>query len=125
MKVLNKKDGFILSELLDFTKDANDNVELYESCVAEDFTKIILRDIREGFQKLNLEPIIDFYNEGHSIVSLSTFNKGVPITLASIREFSIQQKEVLALKIERDVDDGYVYDNFETAILTYKYLVLL
>lgn len=119
MEILEKKD-FTLSDLIDFTKDANYDIPIYESCFTKEYT------IKQINAVALFEGIYAMYNEKHEIISLADFdNKNQALDIEYLRHFAKNNKDALVLSINRDIEDGYVYSNFDIAILTDKKLVLL
>lgn len=119
MKILEKKD-FTLGDLLNFTTDAKSEVKIYESCFTKDYTTNQINAVAL------FENIYDLYNEKTEIISISDFqNKHSAIDIEFLREFGKKNTDALNLPINRDIEDGYVYSNFDVAILTDNKLVLL
>lgn len=122
MKILYKE--FTLAELGDFCKDAKESVGIYSSCFTMDYT---IKLLKEGCNVgVDFEPILSLEEESHVITALYNFEKREgEINIKYLRHFYELVGRARDFNIERDVEDGYTFQNYDTAILTDKYLVLL
>lgn len=104
--------------LLSIVKDLDNDVPLYNSCFYSKHTEELLSTGRiEQF-----EPITGIYDEGGLFTAdFDMQRKKEPIKLKELRNISEHKKEY---RIERDIDDGYVYDFYEN-IVYYKGAIVL
>jgi len=93
--------------LLSITKHLDDNVPVYNSCFYAKYTEELL----EMGKIEQFEPILFIDIDGDVLTAVYNFeNNGVPITLKDIRNIPEYKRHNM---IERDVDDGYVFEYYE------------
>ena len=114
-----EKENFTISDLLFFVEKARDEVKIYESCFTKEYT---IKNINYLF----FESIYDIFDEKNEVVTVSDFsNKFQAIYIYHLRDFSNKYPQILHLPINRDIEDGFVFRNFDTAILSDTKLILL
>lgn len=116
VSILDKE--FTLKELLEFTSKSCGDIKVFNSCMTLDYSiSVCLKDNPND----DFESISDVIRDGNKLMALYDFsNKYNPIDINGLRLIPY-----LDMKIERDVEDNYVFENYDKAILTDKILVLL
>ena len=113
-EIWSKKD-FTLGELFDVVINCESNTKILNSCFTPEFTKNHLElNIISHF-----EPIDEFYLDSYKTLTVSVWKNG-NITIGDLEERLFP----LDCTIERDVDDGYVYSNYENIVFNENYIVL-
>ena len=120
MKELKKE--FTFSELIEFLKGENKSIEIYSSCYYADYT---IECINEGKYDM-FEPIIGIYKSSYSLTMCDDMEGKKPaMNIDDLIRFYEKSQYHHKCNIDRDVEDGYRFENFEHAILTDTHLVLL
>lgn len=121
MKILEKE--FSLKKLLEFTTEGSDDVKIYNSCYTEaGSVDYILKKEISAFQ-----PMYRLYHESDVTLSAvySWDQKDEAVNLRYLRNFIKDNPKSAHQNLEYDFEDGFIYRNYSTAILTDEYLVLL
>lgn len=117
--IIYTKEDFTLGELIEETEDLSDSVLVLNSCYYSDYTC-------ENIDEDDFEQILDFYNEGYITMVGYVFN-GVldeTMTLGEVRQYAKDNPDMLIKPIERDIEDGYTYSNYDHIVFNDKRVVL-
>lgn len=110
---------FTVTQLLRYLENTGipRTAKLYNSCYHEKHTVSLLdRGIIDDF-----EPIFYMDEEDYGVTAVSEIgDKSEPLTVEDL--YGINQK---AHTITRDIEDGYVYSNYDTIVCNKEYVVLL
>lgn len=114
-KIFTKED-FTLKDLIDITRNCSLDAIILNSSWYPNYTAENIEDIDK------FEPILDFYGEYSTITAHFDFNgeSSKAITLEQL----IDKGLPMTSTIERDVEDGYVYSNYDNIVYTEKIIVL-
>lgn len=110
------KENFTLKDLIDITRNCSLDAVILNSCMYPDYTAENIEDVQK------FEPILDFYGEYSTITAHYNFNthSSKAVTLKQLIEKGLPMTST----IEHDVDDGYVYSNYDNIVYTEKIIIL-
>ena len=109
------KQDFTLGELFEVVINCENNTKILNSCFTPEYTKqqLELNNISD------FEPVDEFYLESSkTLTAVSWKNGNVTIEDLKLKSF------LLDCTIERDVEDGYVYSNYDNIVFNENYIVL-
>jgi hypothetical protein len=117
IKITNPE-GLTLKEIRSILEDEKfSDLPVFNSCFAVDYTeKILKRKSPAG----EFEPIDGIYEDCGIIAVYSFEKKYNPLT---VKEFLSKLPDDPELTIERDVDDGFRYEAYETMLVSEKLVV--
>ena len=118
-QIWSKKD-FTLKDLIDVTINCENDTKLLNSNFTPEYTKQLL----EEYNTAHFEIIDEFYLESSKTLTAVSFNDDTGETNCITIEELTNKYFPLDSTIERDVDDGYVYSNYENIVFNKNYIVL-
>ena len=109
------KQDFTLSELFDVVVNCESNTKILNSCFTPEYTKqqLELNNISD------FEPVDEFYLESSEVITAVSWKNG-SITIEELTNRNFP----LYCTIERDVEDGYVYSNYDNIVFNENYIIL-
>ena len=114
------KENFTVADLLEVTKDCNENAYILNSNYTLDSTQ---KQLEQG--AFNFEAILDLYDEGYEVIVNFSWGDDYMAsrTLRYFREFSagLKNKDI---PLNRDVEDGYKFANYDNIVYNENYIVL-
>lgn len=113
------KQNFTLGELLEITKDCNPNARLLNSCFYPETTLIYLEENNISY----FDKITDFHLCYMTITAtndLFSQLEELPFTLNKLKELNFD----LDCFIDRDVEDGFIYHNYNNIVFNKDYIIL-
>ncbi len=114
--------NFTVGDLLELVKDCNDDAVFYNSCMNSPYT---LEHINDDTNNI-FEPILAFQNEDTHLIAEYNFTmKDKCVTLGEFKKFVTDLNINLNISIERDLDDGYVFENYGGILATKDRIILL
>jgi len=118
-KVITKHDGFSIDDIKSiFDGSFNDHI-LLSSCFTDEYTIILLKTNKID----QLEYVTGIFDDSGTIFHNEMKHKvedHQKLTVKDLKDFKTNHPYI---KIERDVEDGFVYDYYKTITYNDKYLV--
>lgn len=114
------KQDFTLGELFEVVVNCENNTKILNSCFTPEYTKQLLDKYDTG----HFEPIDEFYLEGSKTLTAVYFNSDISDSNCLTIEELTDRNFPLDCTIERDVEDGYVYSNYDNIVFNKNYIVL-
>ncbi len=119
VKVITKEEGFSLNDIrLLFDETFNDHI-LLSSCFTDEYTKTLLETNKED----QLEFVTGVYDDSGTIFHNEMKRKvedHQKLTVKYLKDFETNSPDT---KIERDIEDGFVYDYYRTITYNNKFIV--
>ena len=111
--IIREFSALTIADLTNLTKEFNlSNQFCLNSCFTKDYTLALCE--AETFNMF--EPICGVDNDTYQTTFWFEFsNKNIPLTISTVLE-KLSKAEHISNEIERDVEDGYRYESFETVI---------
>lgn len=120
--IIREFSSLTISDLIDIVKEFDLSDQF---CLNSCFTKEYTLSLCESETFNMFEPICGVNLETYQCEFWYEFsNKNTPIKISVIMD-KLSKSENLSNEIERDVDDGYRFESFETVIITQKNLIFL
>lgn len=113
-EIWSKKD-FTLGELFDVVINCESDTKIFNSDLTPEDTKFWL----DKYGVRHFDSITDFHNIQNITLTADTY-KGNTISIGELEERLFP----LDCTIERDIEDGYVYSNYENIVFNENYIVL-
>ena len=116
----NKKD-FTVNDFLEQVKDCNEDAIIVNACMYPNYVEELL-DKGEYY----FETIRGFYNEGYEVIIDYSFSSEINEgkTLKEFIQFLETEKVNKEVCLNRDVEDGFVYSNYDDIVFNKEFIVL-
>jgi len=118
------KIAFTIADFLDATANCADDAQLYDASMTPEY---VIKSLAEN-KLSHFDPIEDFYEPGVTIIAYSTYvveHQRQPITLREFKDwFASNPTVTLSSTIKRDIEDGYVFSEYDNIIYTKNTIIL-